>query len=231
MAEPYKVIEPLPEGVLSQEQGISMKKPRKFHVQLHNEVFRKVGSGSPQQADPKVTSMLPPNPHRIKRRKTHQELWQEACPNVPKSDVSSALVSPVSELPTFNQTPRLGRSRSGSIARTQPAIGVSRTPSQRSPQPSPPNLAPPASLPGRMRAMSRATARPAIGAEPSTRTERVSLSFLSRSVEENPSDKENSSVSMQPTHTRRSGSIVQRAAHMLTHPDGEYPILFCWPNY
>jgi len=42
MIEPRKVIEPLPERVLSQELSVSVKEPRKAHVQLYNEVFRSV---------------------------------------------------------------------------------------------------------------------------------------------------------------------------------------------
>ncbi len=239
MTEPRKAISG---GVLSQGQGVSVKKPRKAHVQLFNEVFQSVAGYNPQQADPNIMSILSHTPLRVKQRKTHQEPWQEACPNGPEPDVALALASPLAELPTFYQAPRLGRSRSASIARTQPTTGILRTPSLRSSQPLPPNPAPPAppaSLPGRMRAMSRATVRPTIDAEPSTRTKQVSLSFLSRSVEDDPSDKENSSVSMRPSQVRRqfepthprSGSIVQRTAHMLTHPDGEFPIMFCWPNY
>ena len=190
---------------------------------------------NPQQVVPDVMSILSHKPRRAMRRKTHQGLWQEVYPNGPEPDVPLELASPVSELPTFSQAPRLGRSRSASIVRTQPATGILRTPSLRSSQPIPPNPAPPASLPGRMRAMSRATVRPTIDLEPSTRTNQVSLSFLSRSVEDNSPDKENSSVTMRPSQVRRqfepihprSGGIVQRTAHMLTHPDGEYPVVFC----
>jgi hypothetical protein len=226
--EPCKVISPLTEGVLS--QGVSVKKVRKTHVALFNEVFRSVGWDGPQQADPNVTSTHPPKPRRVQRRKTHQELWQEVCPNGPEPDAPPALASPVSELPTFNQASRLGRSRSASIAQTQPGIGISQTPSLRSSQP--PSLIPTplASLPGRMRAMSRATVRPTVDAGPSTKTKQVSLSFLSRSVEENTSDKENSSVSMGPSQVRRplepvgprSGGIVQRTAHMFAHADEKH---------
>ena len=217
-------------------QGVSVKKPRKTHVQLSDEVFRSVAGYNPQQVDPDFISILSHRPQRARRRKTHQELWQEVYPNGPEPDVPLEEASLVSELPTFNQAPRLGRSRSASIVRTQPATGILRTPSLRSSQPIPPtNPAPPASLPGRMRAMSRATVRPTVDLEPSTRTNQVSLSFLSRSVEDHAPDKENSSVSMRPSQVRRqfepvhprSGSIVQRTAHMLTHPDGEYPVMFC----
>lgn len=223
MTEPRKAIELPSEGVLSERQGVSVKKSHKTHVQLYNEVFRSVAGYNPH---------LSHKPQHAKRRKTHQELWQEVYPSGPEPDVPLALASPVSELPIFNQAPRLGRSRSASIVRTQPATGILRTPSLRSSQPIPPNPAPPASLPGRMRAMSRATVRPTVELEPSTRTNQVSLSFLSRSVEDHPSDKENSSISMRPSQVRqpvhpRSGSIVQRTAHMLTHPDGEYPVVFC----
>lgn len=236
MTETCKAIS---QGVLSQGQGVSVKKPRKTHVQLYNEVFQSATGYNPQQVDPNIISVLSHNPQRVKQRKTHQELWQEVCPNGPEPDVPLELASPVMELPTFYQAPRLGRSRSASIARTQPTTGILRTPSLRSSQPSPPNPAPPASLPGRMRAMSRATVRPTLDAEPSTRTTQVSLSFLSRSVEDDPSDQENSYVSMRPSQVRRqfepthprSGSIVQRTAHMLTHPDGGYPVLFGWANY
>lgn len=233
MTEPCKVIELPSGGVLSQGQGVYVKKPRKTHVQLYNEVSGGIAGYKPQQVDSSIISILSHNLHRVKQRKTHRELWLEVHPKGAEPD---ALASPVSELPTFNQAPRLGRSRSASIARTQPATGISRTPSLRSSQPLSPSPAPPASLPGRMRAMSRATVRPTVDAEPSTsRTRQVSLSFLSRSAEEHPSDKENSSVSMRPSQIRRqfepthprSGSIVQRTAHMLTHPDGEYPVMFC----
>jgi len=235
MTEPCKVIEP----PSKQGQGVSVKKSRKTHVQLYNEVFRNVVGYNSPHVDPNVISILSHNLHRVKQRKTHQELWREACPNGPKPDVPSALASPVSELPTFNQAPRLGRSRSASIARTQPSIGISRIPSLRSSQPLPTNPAPPAALPGRMRAMSRATVRPTVDAEPSTRTNQISLSLLSRSAEDHASDKENPFVSTRPSQVRRqfephhprSGSIVQRTAHMFeTHPGGEYPIMFCWPN-
>jgi hypothetical protein len=238
MTESRKVIEPPSKGVLSQGQGVSVKKPRKTHFQLYNEVFRSATGYNSQQVDPSIISILSHNAHRVKQRKTHQELWREVCPNGPEPDVPPALASPVSELPTFSQAPRLGRSRSGSITRIQPATGIPRTPSLRSSRPLPPTPAPPASLPGRMRAMSRATVRPTVHAEPSTGTKQVSLSFLSRSAEDHPSDKENSSTSRQPSQVRRqfepahlrSGSIVQRTAHMLTHPDGEYLIMFCRPN-
>jgi len=229
MIESCKTIGPLPGRVLSQEQSVSVKEPRKAHVRLYNEVFRSVWGDNPQRASLNAIPILTPNQHRVEQRKTHQELWQEVFPNGPEPDVPPALASPVSELPTFNQASRLGRSRSASIVRTQPAIGISRTSSLRSSQPSPPTPTPVAPLPGRMRAMSRATVRPTTDAEPSTRTQQTSLSFLSRSVEKSPSDEEDLSVSMPPSQIRRlfepvhsrSGSIVQRTAHMLTHPDGE----------
>jgi len=196
--------------------------PRKTHVQLHNQAFRGVPGDSPQHTNPNAISILPPNPHPVKRRKTHQQLWQEAFPNGPEPDVPPALASPVSELPTFNQASRLGRSRSASIVRSQPAIGVSRIPSLRSLQPSPATPAPGTPLPGRMRAMSRATVRPIVDTELPTRRQQVPHSFLPRSLEETLSDKENSPGSVTPSQVhRRSGSIVQRAAHMLTHPEGK----------
>jgi len=191
--------------------------PRKTLAQLHNEAFRSANSNS--------ILILSPASHPVKRRKTHQQLWQEVFPNGSKPDVPPALASPVSKLPTFNQASRLGRSRSASIVRSQPAIGISRTASLRSIQPSPPTPAPAAPRPGRMRAMSRATVRPTVVAEPSTRTQEISLSFLPPSIEENQADKENSPPSVPPSQVRRlsvrprSGSIVQRTAHMLTHPD------------
>lgn len=226
MTESRKVIELLPERVQPQGQSDPVKRPRKTHVQLYNEVFRSVLRDDPQQANLNAVLVLPPNPHSVKRKKTHQALWREVFPNGPERDVPPALASPVPELPTINQTPRLGRSRSATITRTQPAIGVSRIPSLRLSQPPPPIPAPPASLPGRMRAMSRATVRPTVDAEPSTRTRQISLSFLSRSTEENPLGKENSSVSTPPSQARRlvrppSESIVQRTAHILTQLDGE----------
>ena len=203
--------------------------PRKTHAQLYNEAFRGVPGDTPQHTNPNSISILPPNLHAVKRRRTHQQLWQEVFPNGPRPEVPPALASPVSELPIFNQAPRLGRSRSASIVRSQPVIGISRTPSLRSLQPSPLTPAPAAPLPGRMRAMSRATVRPTVNAEPSTRIRELALSSLSRSVEEHPSDKENSPPSVPPSQVRhvfepvraRSGSVVQRAAHMLTHPDGK----------
>src|SRR5882757_11587081 len=89
------------EGVFSQGQGVSVKEPRKTHVQLYNEVFQSVTGYNPQQVDPNVVSTLSHNPQRVKQRKTHQELWQEVCPNGPEPDVPPALASPVTELPTF----------------------------------------------------------------------------------------------------------------------------------
>jgi len=167
------------------------------------------------------------DPYRIKQRKTHQELWQEVFPNGPEPHVPPALASPVPELPTFSrsQTSRLGRSRSATVVRTQPAIGISRTPSLRSSQPSPLTQAPATHLPGRMRAMSRATVRRTGEAEPSISAKPISSSFLSRSAEGNPSDKENSMASSQvrgELALQRSGSVVHRTAHMLTHPDEKH---------
>ena len=193
--------------------------PRKTHAQLHNEAFRSANTNS--------ISILSSTSRPVKRRKTHRQLWQEVFPNGFKPDVPPPLASPVSELPTFNQASRLGRSRSASIVRSQPAIGISRTPSLRSIQPSPPTPALAAPPSGRMRAMSRATVRPTVDAEPSTRTQEISLSFLSTSIEENTADKENSPPSVPPSQVRRlsvrprAGSIVQRTAHMLAHADGK----------
>jgi hypothetical protein len=211
--------------LLPREQSVSAKKRRKTHAQLQNEFFRNVQCGSPQHANSVATSILSPNPQRIRRRKTHQELWQEVFPNGPEPDITVALASPVQELPIFTQTSSLVRSRSATVVRTQPTVGISRTPSLR---PSPLTPAPPMPQPRRMRAMSRATVRPTAEAEPSTRTKQIVNSFLSHPAEENPSDKENFPISMPRSQVRLfeldrpySGSTVQRTAHVLTHSDGE----------